>query len=79
MMREFLITKFVCVNCGKNLQLTYDVPKFSNNYADGEPTGAAMVQQIVAIEPCKCTTRPLEEMRNALGILLGISNENRLK
>jgi hypothetical protein len=71
-MREFLITKFVCAACGNNLQLTYDIPKGAGRFcAQDEPTGAAMVQQLVAIEPCKCTTRPLEEMRNAAKVLLG--------
>lgn len=72
-MREFLITKFVCSKCGNNLQLTYDPPKGAGRYADGEPTGAAMVQQVevVVVEPCQCATRPLEEMRNATKVLLG--------
>lgn len=70
-MREFLITKFVCSKCGCNLQLTYDAPKGAGSYAEGEPTGAEMVQQVVAIEPCECATRPLEEMRNAARVLLG--------
>jgi len=70
-MREFLITKFVCSKCGNNLQLTYDAPKGSGKYAEGEPTGAAMVQQTVAIEPCECAIRPLEAMRNAAMVLLG--------
>jgi hypothetical protein len=72
MKREFLITKFVCAACGNNLKLTYDLPKGAGRFcADGEPTGAAMVQQLVAIEPCECKTRPLEEMRNAAKVLLG--------
>lgn len=70
MKREFLITKFVCSKCGNNLQLTYDVPKNAGKYANGEPTGAAMVQQIVPIEPCECSTRPLEEMRRAAKVLM---------
>lgn len=71
MMREFLITKFVCSKCGNNLKLTYNTPKGAGRYAEGEPTGAAMVEQVVAIEPCECATRPLEEMRNAAKVLLG--------
>jgi len=71
MMREFLITKFVCSKCGNNLQLTHDAPKGAGRYAEGEPTGAAMVQQVVAIEPCECATRPIEEMRKAAKVLLG--------
>lgn len=70
MMREFLITKFVCSKCGSNLQLSYQKPAVSQ-YADGEPTGAAMVEQLVTIEPCRCTTQPLEEMRRAAKVLLG--------
>jgi hypothetical protein len=70
-MREFLITKFVCARCGGNLKLTYDAPKSAGRHADGEPTGAAMVQQIVVIEPCKCTTQPIDEMRRAAKVLLG--------
>ena len=70
-MREFLITKLVCSKCGSNLQLTYNAPKGAGRYADGEPTGAAMVQQVVAVEPCECATRPLEEIRLAAKVLLG--------
>ena len=70
-MREFLITKLVCSKCGSNLQLTYNAPKGAGRYADGEPTGAAMVQQVVAVEPCECATRPLEKMRLAAKVLLG--------
>lgn len=69
-MREYLITKFVCSKCGANLQLTYDAPKGAGRHSEGEPTGAAMVQQVVVIEPCECTTRPLEEMRKAARVLL---------
>lgn len=72
MTREFLITKFVCSECGNNLRLTYETPEGAGVYADGEPTGAAMVQQVVAIEPCEVATRPLEEMRRAAKVLLGV-------
>lgn len=72
-MREFLVTKFVCTKCGKNLELTYNTPEGAGKYAEGEPTGATMVQQVVAIEPCECSTRPLREMRMAAKVLLGMS------
>ena len=71
MMREFLITKFVCSKCGSNLNLSYDEPKGAGRYADGEPTGAAMLQQVVAIDPCECIVQPFEEMRQAVNVLLG--------
>lgn len=70
-MREFLITKFVCSKCGSNLQMTYDVPKAAGRHAAGEPTGADMVQQIVAIEPCEKCMQPLEELRAAARVLAG--------
>jgi len=76
-MRKFLITKFVCSKCGGNLQLTYDTPRGAGRYAEGEPTGADMVQQLVSIEPCECTTRPLDEMRRAASVLLGMSGFSR--
>lgn len=70
-MREFLITKMVCAKCGSNLQLTYDAPKGAGRYADGEPTGAATVQQVVAVEPCQKCLAPLEELRAAAKVLFG--------
>lgn len=71
MRREFLVTKFVCAACGSNLQLACGAPPSAGRHAEGEPTGAAMVQQVVAVMPCDCTTRPLEEMRQAARVLLG--------
>lgn len=70
-MRQFLITKMVCAKCGNNLQLTYDVPKGDGRYADGEPTGAHMVEQKVAVEPCQKCMAPLEELRAAARVLVG--------
>lgn len=68
-MREFLVTKFVCAKCGGNLSLSYDVPKNAGQCAKGEPTGADMVEKLVAVEPCKCLTRQLDDVRRAIGIL----------
>lgn len=68
-MREFLITKFVCSECGNNLNLTYDIPKNAGRYAEGEPTGAARVQQLVGIEPCHVCRKPLDEIKAALTLL----------
>ena len=69
-MREFLITKIVCSVCGNNLELNYVAPVGSGKYAEGEPTGAAMVQQLVSVEPCKKCSAPLEEMRKAVRVLV---------
>jgi hypothetical protein len=73
MMREFLVTKFVCSKCGSNLHLTHDVPIGAGKYANGEPTGAAMVQQLIAVEPCAACMRPLEEMCDAARTLIAIN------
>ena len=74
-MRTFLITKMVCAKCGSNLQLTYDMPKGAAEYADGEPAGAAMVEQFVVVEPCKKCLAPMEEMRKAARALLYIRSD----
>jgi hypothetical protein len=71
MKREFLVTKMVCAKCGSNLSLTYEVPMGSGRYAEGEPTGAAMVQQVVAVESCKTCMEPLHRLQQALAILKG--------
>jgi hypothetical protein len=64
--REFLVTKFVCAKCGHNLTVTYDAPKKNDRYSDGEPTGAAMVKQLVAIEPCTTCAAPAKNFVKAL-------------
>lgn len=69
-MRQFLITKFVCANCGSTLELTYDTPKGAGRYAEGEPTGADMVQRCVAISPCRQCFAPLAEMKAAVKTLM---------
>jgi len=69
-MREFLVSRFVCATCGDNLNLSSDAPKFTTRSPDGLPTGAAMVQQVVAIEPCGNCNRPLREMRAAVKMIL---------
>lgn len=70
MSREFLVTKFKCAACGGLLKLSYEAPKTGIAYAEGEPTGAAMVQQIVAIEPCFQCAKPVNDVRQALKTLL---------
>jgi hypothetical protein len=69
MNREFLITKFVCAACGNNLSLTYDMPTKSSSHSHGEPTGAAMVEQRIAVKPCESCAAPLQQIRSALATL----------
>ena len=69
MNRQFLVTKMVCAKCGSNLNLTYDVPKQAGRYVQGEPTGAAMVEQLVAVEPCMTCMEPVVAVQTALALL----------
>lgn len=69
MIREFLVTKMVCAKCGGNLSLSYEKPQGAGQYAYGEPTGAAMVQQIVAVEPCESCMAPVRRVQVALEVL----------
>jgi len=75
MMRKFLVTKFICSKCGNNLNLTYDRPPGGIDYENGEPTGAAKVDQVVVIEPCECVTRQVDEIKKATKILFGTIGE----
>jgi hypothetical protein len=69
-MREFLITKFVCADCGNNLELSTEKPKTGNSrYSQGEPSGAYMLQQLVPLHPCRVCMQPLFAMREALKTL----------
>jgi hypothetical protein len=72
-MRNFLVTKFVCSACGGILKLTRELPQTRSvgytPYAEGEPTGADMVDQAVGIVPCECVTKKLEAIRGAAKIL----------
>ena len=69
-MREFLITKFVCADCGSNLELSTEKPKvYASKYSDGEPSGAYMLQQLVPLHPCHVCMKPLLAMREALKTL----------
>lgn len=72
-MRNHLITKFVCSSCGSALLLSYDIPKGANNrYSEDEPTGAAMVEKTVAIQPCKKCLEPANKIKDAVKVLLAI-------
>lgn len=72
MNRQFLVTKFKCSACGGLLDLNYNAPKNCSDYAEGEPTGAAMVQQFVAIDPCHQCMRPARDVQQALKTLLTV-------
>lgn len=71
MSREFLVTKMVCAKCGSNLSLSYETPQGAGRYSDGEPTGAAMVRQVVAVEPCQPCMEPMQKLQEALATLKG--------
>ena len=67
-MRNFLVTKLICSDCGKVLTLSDKQGCFSS-YADGEPTGALKVDQTISVVPCECKNNQIEAMRNAAKIL----------
>lgn len=69
MKRQFLITKFVCSSCGSNLEVSYDRPKNAGQHALGEPTGAAMVESLIAIAPCQPCMEPLRKLKAALAVI----------
>jgi hypothetical protein len=69
-MREFLITKFVCADCGNNLELSTVKPQpYASKHSQGEPSGAYMLQQLVPLHPCRVCMQPLFAMRDALKTL----------
>lgn len=76
MSREFLITKFACAKCGGGLELSYDLPNHVDEHREGEPTGAAMVQQVVAIKPCFVCMKPSKEVAAALRTILTAAKES---
>lgn len=71
MSREFLVMKMVCANCGSNLSLSYETPKKISNHAQGQPSGAYMVEKMVAVEPCRPCMEPLRRLQEALATLKG--------
>lgn len=79
-MRYNLVTQFVCAECGTQLSLSYTVPKPPEDQPydpfavrDDRITGAAKVENKIAIHPCaKCygeAIGPIEAIRNALKII----------
>lgn len=76
-MRQFLVTKLVCSKCGENMNMTYDLPTNSRHYAEGEPTGAAMVEQRVAVEPCQTCARPAVAIEHAVEAYLKARKEGK--
>ncbi len=68
-MRNHLVIKFKCVECGEMLKLSYDIPKGSN-YIEGEPTGAAMVGQVIGVHPCEGCLAPARKLQEAVKTLI---------
>lgn len=70
-MRYNLVTQFVCAQCGTTLAMSYTAPKAAyDSSTEDHITGAAKVEQRLAIHPCrKCygeAIAPLEALRSAL-------------
>lgn len=77
-MRDFLVTKLCCYECGRPLELTYDEPKRkASDYCDGEPTGAHMVQVKVSVMPCQCLRSDIDGVRRAVKALAELAASGR--
>ena len=78
--RTYLVTTFICSQCGRRLNLSYDVPSYGFGEkplpSEDEPAGGCAVQQIVTVYPCECTTRPVEEVKRAVKTLLQFGANN---
>lgn len=68
-MRQFLVSKFACSECGTLLSIESGK---SSNYAEGQPTGSEMVESVVLVEPCSTCLRPMREMKEAVKTLIGV-------
>lgn len=73
MIREFLVTKFICAKCGANLRIEKSSGERCTKFAEGEPTGAAMVELSVFVHPCECITRETETIRSAISTLVELA------
>ena len=73
-MREFLVFKVICADCGATMKMGYDRNKSGPSYSEGEPTGAAMVQNSVRVHPCDSCARPAREIKRAISTLLDAVN-----
>lgn len=67
--REYLVTKFVCAECGRALKLSYVRAAASVPYVSGEPTGADKVENAVRIYPCDTCMAPVNKVKAALAAL----------
>lgn len=75
--RESLVTKFACASCGLRLNLSYrpeDGASKSHGMACEEPTGAAMVCQVVYVEPCYTCFAPVREVQSAMKSLAKLAS-----
>ena len=73
--RNLLVSKFVCAECGELLDIYSGPLKTSPPYASGEPTGASMKVNAIALHPCAKCLRPVQEVVRAVTTLLQIANK----
>ena len=71
-MRNSLVTAFVCTDCGSNLNLSYKSDNGKGGMVSDEPTGAAMVKNVIYIHPCKKCLEPAEKAKQAIKSLMEI-------
>lgn len=69
-MRTHLITKLVCKRCASLLNMSYNEPdKKESIYSQDEPTGAANINSIITVYPCKCTLEDQKKLQTLKQVL----------
>jgi transcriptional regulator of met regulon len=73
--REFLVSKFVCHECGNILKVGYlqkeeRAKRRINDLAQGEPTGSSMVENTIYVLPCEKCKERADKISEALKTLL---------
>lgn len=75
MMREALVIKLVCATCGTNMVMQYNEKRVEGQCVDEEPTGAEMVRSVIPVEPCRVCERKVDEIKNAVRVLVDSVSE----
>lgn len=75
--RENLVTIFVCAKCGHNLTISYGRETPDNSrMTEGEPTGAAMVKNLIHINPCEYCLKPAKDAELAMRMLIDLGTKD---
>lgn len=71
--RHMLISTFHCAVCGEQLNVSYRPDKSpKEGSSEGQPTGAAMLQQRISIWPCRKCMQPAKDAAQAITTLMSL-------